>query len=46
MRELVFVQDFNRKRDVPQLTHISVHKRDRQNIQLNGVDRQTSALGT
>ena len=29
LREFVFVQKFNRRRDVPYLTHISTHKRDR-----------------
>ena len=29
VQEFVFVQVFNRKRDVSQLTYISIHKRDR-----------------
>ena len=38
VREFVFVLEFNRKRDVPQLTHISIHKRDcRQDIHQTGL---------
>ena len=28
LKEFVFGKDFNKKRDVPQLTYILIHKRD------------------